>query len=107
VDSVAPAARWLRPWLCHHPARVHRPAGGRVPGVSSTVAGDVENVFEGTEVQAREVHRLERRALPAVARSRAEGGVLREQGAAVAGLQAELEVLGPQVAAWPGDRTER
>src|SRR5882672_5241049 len=98
VDSVAPAARWLRPRLYHHPARVRRPVGGNVPGVRSAVAGEEEDVVEGAEVPARKVHRLERHALTAVARPRAEGGVLREQGAAVAGLQVELEVLVPQIA---------
>src|SRR5450631_2981758 len=109
LASVAAAGAWR--WLCpgrgHQPARVHRPAGGGVPRVGAAVAGEENNVVEVADVPAREVHRLEGRALTAVAGPRAEGRVRGEQRTAVVGQQVELEILVPQVAAGLVDRLER
>src|SRR5215469_12192101 len=100
LGSVARAgARRLCPGRGYQPAGVHRPAGGGVPGVGAAVGGEVDDVVEVADEPAGEVHRLERGALTAVTGSGAEGRITGEQRAAVVGLQVELEILVPQVAA--------
>src|SRR5262249_967323 len=90
-----------------HPAGVGGGGVGGGQGCGAAVGGEVDDVVEVADEPAREVHRLEGRALTAVAGPRAEGRVHGEQRAAVVGLQVELEVLVPQVAPGPVYRLER
>src|SRR3954469_17553501 len=90
-----------------HPADVVGPQRGGVERVHTALTGGVTEVVVVPHVTGRIVVRPEGVALSVETGLRAEGGVLGEQLAAVIGVQVELEVRMPQIAAGRVLRLER